>query len=142
MIETTEGGRINKEGKKINLYSIIEGSNKRGLLLDLSEKRAKGDLQQLEFVFPGPEKGQRESLLVTFSKGFLEIAGQPRTTKVKVTKMGKDHDAVQEFSYIPTKDKTCPAGSQPLETHHHLYLKILPKEKDVEITNSYKEKCE
>ncbi|MGL5719320.1 MAG: hypothetical protein ACRCYP_00780, partial [Alphaproteobacteria bacterium] len=61
VIEITEGGRTNKAGKKINLYSIIEGSNKRGLLLDLSEKSPKGDLQQLEFVFPGPEKGQRES---------------------------------------------------------------------------------
>ncbi|MGL4825719.1 MAG: hypothetical protein ACRC4G_05975 [Alphaproteobacteria bacterium] len=142
VIEITEGGRINKEGKKINLYSIIEGSNKRDLLLDLSEKSPKGDLQQLEFVFPGPEKGQRESLLVTFSKEFLEMAGQPTITKVRVTKIKQRHDLIQEFSYMPTKDQACPAGSQPWETHHHLYLKILPKEKDVEITNSYKEKCE
>ncbi|MGL5784690.1 MAG: hypothetical protein ACRCYZ_04425 [Alphaproteobacteria bacterium] len=142
VIETTEGGRVNKAGKKINLFSIIEGGNKRGLLLDLSENRVKGDLQQLEFVFPSPEKGQRESLLVTFSKEFLESAGQSRTTQVIVTKMRKDGDTVQKISYIPTEDKGCPADSKPWETRHHLHLKILPKKKDVEITNSYTEKCE
>ncbi|MGL4371597.1 MAG: hypothetical protein ACRCTK_02960 [Alphaproteobacteria bacterium] len=142
VIEVTEGWRVNKLDNKTNPPIIIEGSKKRGLFLDLSEKRAKGDLQQLEFVFPGPEKGQRESLLVMFSKEFLEMAGQPTITKVRVTKIKQRHDLIQEFSYMPTEDQACPAGSQPWETQHHLYLKILPKEKDVEITNSYEEKCE
>jgi hypothetical protein len=121
---------------------IIEGSNKRGLLLDLSQENAPNDLKQIEFVFPGPKKGQKESVLVTFSKELIQREGRPSLTKLRVTKIKQDHDLIQEFSYRPTEDKPCQVGASDFATHHHLKLDILPQKKDVQISNAYTEACE